>query len=204
VRQEDELFAVGSSTPDAIRVDLLRVPGVLQAFVYENTTMLTRDSVPPKAIECIVFDGIDQSASDTAIAQAIWDGKPSGCETFGFTSALAVDEQGNNRVVYFTRSTIRNVYLEYDVKVDLSRFPSDGVAQIKAAAVLKGDDRDVDDDVIALALRAAVLEPSVRGVTDVTAMRLGFTASPTGIVNLPITVREIADFDTSRIVVNLV
>lgn len=205
IRQVDELFAGGSSTVDAIRVDLLEVPGVQQAFVYENVKMATdANGVPAKAIECVIFDGIVPGADNDAIAQAIWDGKPSGSETFGEIAANAIDQEGVVRVVYFTRSTVKPVYLEYDVKIDAARFPPNGAALIKEAAVKKGDDRKVDDDVIALALRAAPLEPVVRGVVDVVALRLGFAASPVGTTNLAISIREIADFDTSRIVVNFV
>jgi uncharacterized phage protein gp47/JayE len=205
VRQDDELATGGSSTPDALRVDLLEVPGVQQASVYENVTMVTDASgVPAKSVECVIYDGIVPAASNDAIAQAIWTGKTSGLDTFGTSFGNALDSTGRLRVVYFTRSTIRQVWLEYDVKVDATRFPTDGIQQIKDAAVLKGDARKTDDDVVALALRAAVLEPTVRGVTDVVAMRLGFAASPTNTGNLVISQREIADFDTSRILVNLV
>jgi hypothetical protein len=44
----------------------------------------------------------------------------------------------------------------------------------------------------------------VPGVTDVTALRLGFAASPVGTTNLVVTGRAIARFDTSRVLVNIV
>jgi uncharacterized phage protein gp47/JayE len=206
VRQEDELFAGGSSSQDAIRVDLLQVSGVLSAYVYENVTMFTDASgVPAKACECIIFDGLVPAASNNEIAQAIWNNKAPGLETYGTSFGTATDSLGVARTVYFTRSTIKNVYLEYDIKVDATKFPIDGIQQVKDAAVKAGDTgRKTDDDIVALALRAAVLQPVVKGVTDVVAMRLGFAASPTNTENLTISAREIADFDTSRILVNLV
>lgn len=204
IRQEDEIYAGGTSTTDAIEAKVLRVPGVQQCTCYENVTMLTNsDGVPPKAIEVVIFDGIIPGANNNAIAQAIWDAKAPG-ETYGTTYGAAIDKKGRERVIYFSRATIRNVYLTYFVKVDATRFPPDGVARIKDAAVLKGDDRNQDEDVIALAMRAAVLQPIVPGVTDVTELRLGFAASPTNTENLEISVRERADFDTSRISVILV
>jgi uncharacterized phage protein gp47/JayE len=205
IRQEEELAAGGSSTVDAIASDVRKVVGVLQCTCYENVTMYTdANGVPAKAIEVILFDGIIPGASNTEIAQAIWDSKPSGSETYGTATANAVDKDGVIRPVKFSRAAIKNVYLTYYVKVDADRFPADGITRIKEAAVKKGDDRNQDDDVIALALRACVLEPTVPGVTDVTELRLGFSASPTGTTNLTIAGRERADFDTSRIVVNLV
>ncbi len=214
IRQDDELSAAGSSTVDAIRTDVLQVPNVLQAFCFENPTMLTNaNGLPAKSIEVVIFDGLDAAADDLVIAQAIWDSKPSGSETFGSSSALATDKNGRARLVKFTRATIKDVFLEFDVTVDPTRFPIDGGEQIKALAVAKANDRSLDDDVIALAVRASVLESSahatggvkgVKGVTDVSELRLGFASSPTGTSNLVVTSREIASFDTSRVVVTLV
>jgi uncharacterized phage protein gp47/JayE len=204
-RQTDELTAVGSSTVDAIRTDLLKVKHVLQAYCFENVTLFTDvNGVPGKAIECVIYDGAAPTASDTEIAQAIWDSKPSGSETYGSTTANAIDSLGIVRPVKFSRAAVTNIYLEYDVSVDAAKFPVDGVALIKAAAVEKGNELNLDGDVIALALRACVLSPVVAGVTDVVALRLGLAASPVGTANIVISGRAIARFDTSRVVVNLV
>lgn len=205
ISQDEELAAPGSNTVDGIRVDVLRVKGIEQCTCFENVTMFTDDNdLPAKSIEVVIFDGIIPSADDDEIAQAIWDSKPPGGETVGTSFGTAIDDTGRSRIVNFSRATIRNVYLEYDVTVDAKKFPTDGVGRIKQAAVNYGDNRNQDDDVIALALRACVLDPVVKGVTDVAALRLGFSSSPTGTTNLVISIRERADFDTSRIVVNLV
>lgn len=206
-RQVDELTAPGASTTDAIRTDLLELSGVLQAFVFENVTLVTNsDGLHGKAIECVVYDGPVPAASDTAIAQAIWNSKPSGAETQGTSSALAIDKLGVARTVYFSRAVIQSIYLELDIKVDASRFPVGGTTLVKTTAVKEGNALNLGDDVIALDLRAAPLERlgGVPGVTDVIAIRLGFSPSPVGIVNLDITGRQIARFDTSRVVVNIV
>ncbi len=212
IRQEDELFASGSSTSDAIRVDVLQVDGVQKAFCYENVTMLENaDGMPAHSIEVVIYDGLTPGADDDEIAQAIWDSKPSGVENVGTSSGEAIDSLERVRVVKFTRATVKDVYLTFDVVVDPQRFPADGVAQIKEAAVLQANRRSLDDDVIALAIRASPVEVNttdgvqgVRGVTDVPILRLGFTTIPTGLVNLHISGREIANFDTSRVVVNLI
>lgn len=204
-RQQDELTSVGSSTVDAIRADLLQVDNVLQAFCFENVSLVTdADGVPGKAIECVIYDGAAPIAVDTEIAQAIWDSKPAGCETYGTTTANAVDAQGNTRPVKFSRAGIVNIYLEYDISIDAAKFPVDGTTQVKDAAVAKGNALNLDNDVIALVMRSAVLTPVVTGVVDVVALRLGITASPAGTANLTISGRSIARFDTSRVVVNIV
>lgn len=204
-RQDDELTAGGSSTVDAIRTDLLKVKHVLQAFCFENVTLYTDSAgVPGKAIECVIYDGAAPTASNTEIAQAIWDSKPSGSETYGTSTANAIDSLGIVRPVKFSRAVVTNIYLEYDVTVDASKFPVDGLALIKNAAVAKGNALNLDGDVVALVMRASVLSPVVPGVTDVVALRLGLAASPVGTSNLSITGRAIARFDTTRVVVNLV
>lgn len=202
-RQADEQTSAGSGTLDAIRADLLKVPGVQQALVFENVTLTTDgNGVPGKAIECVVYDGSPAEADDDAIAQAIWDTKPPGGETYGSDSGTATDAQGDPRILEFSRATVLDVYLEFDVSVNAQDFPVDGVALVKAAAVARGNRLTLDEDVIALVLKASAL--TVPGVTDVTAMRLGLTASPVGTSNLTVTGRQIAKFDTSRIVVNVV
>ncbi len=173
LRQITEQTAAGSCTVDAIRADLLRIPGILQAFVFENTTMTTDgDGVPPKAYECVVYDGVVPDVDDEDIGQVIWDNKPSGIETYGDTSVNVVDSTGATRTVEFSRGTNVPIYMTYTL----------------------------GQDVVALVFKSVAL--NVTGVLDVTAFTLGFSASPVGTTNLTIGSREIAVLDTSRIVVN--
>lgn len=202
-RQADEQTAAGSSTIDAIRADVLKVAGVEQVLVFENTTLATDSTgLPGKAFEVVIYDGSPAAADEDAIAQAIWDTKPAGSETYGSVTGTATDSQGDPRLQEFSRATVRNVWLEFDVSVTAQDFPVDGVNLIKAAARDRGNRLSLDEDVIALVIRASAL--TVPGVRDVVALRLGFAASPVGTSNLAIGGREIAKFDTSRVVVNLV
>lgn len=202
-RQDDEQTAAGASTIDAIRADVLKVSGVEQCLVFENTSLVTDGTgLPGKAIEVVIYDGALAAAADNDVAQAIWDTKPAGGETYGSVTGTALDSQDDPRLVKFSRATVRQVWLEFDVTVTAQDFPVDGVNLIKAAATARGNLLTLDEDAIALVLRASAL--SVPGVRDVSALRLGFAASPVGTSNLTITGREIAKFDTSRVVVNLV
>ncbi len=201
LRQMTEQTASGSCTVDAIRADLLRIPGILQAFVFENTTMATDiDGVPAKAYECVVYDGVIPDVDDADIGQVIWDNKPSGIQTYGDTDVDVTDSTGALRTVSFSRGDNKNVYLTYTLSVDALTYPVDGDAQVKAAAIAKGLTYLIlGQDVVALVFRAAAL--TVTGVMDVTDFRLGFTSTPTGTANLTIGSREIGVLDTSRIVV---
>jgi hypothetical protein len=176
---------------------------VQQAFVFENVTLATDSSgLPGKAIECVIYDGAVPAADNIAVAQAIWNAKPSGSEAYGTSIANAVDALGVSRPTKFSRAIIRAMYLEFDVAVNPKLFPVDGVSLIKDAAVARGNLLNLGDDVIDLAIRAIAL--SVPGVVDVTELRFGMTVSPTNTDNLAIDGRSIARFDTSRVVVNVV
>ncbi len=201
LRQQAELAASGSCTVDSIRADLLRVDGVIEAFVFENTSLVTNvDGVPGKAYECVIYDGASPAADDQEIGQVIWDNKPSGILTYGDTDVTVQDSTGEDRTVSFSRATPKDVYLTYTLNTDADLYPIDGDDQVKAAAVAKGSVAlKMGVDVIALVFRSAAL--SVAGVIDVTDFRLGFSATPTGTSNLTIASREIAVVDTSRIVV---
>ena len=198
-RREDELASAGSTTVDAIRSDVLRtVDGVISCTIVENDTDITVDGVPPHAFEAIVLgpDGYDAD-DDQAVADCIWAAKAGGIRAYGSTTKVVIDSQGFSHNVGFTRPTDKNVYLEFDLSVDAGWA---GGAAFEAAIVAFGDENyGSGDDVIRSRLIAAAFE--VEGVNDVTALRLGFTASPVGTSNLSIALREIARLDTSRITV---
>lgn len=203
LRREEERTAIGASTVDSIRADILQVPGVKQAYVFENVTLSTDgNGLPGKSFEVVVYDGNTPEAEDTDIAQAIWDAKPSGSETYGTTTEDATDSTGVVRTVNFSRATVKNVWLEYDVTVDPNFFPSNGAELIEEAVALYASKYlNLGVDVFAVRFKAQAL--TVAGVLDVPALRLGFSASPVGTANLTITGREIGDVDTARITVNV-
>jgi hypothetical protein len=203
VRRKVELTKPGGCGVDSLRADLLdpsKVPGVIQCVVLENTSMVTDgNGLPPKSFCAVIWDGVSPAADNVKIAQTIWNGHPSGVEAYGSTSANATDSTGVTRTVKFSRAPQKTVYLAYTLSVDATKFPVDGAAQVKAAAVALGATLVQGDDVIALKFRAVAL--GIAGVIDVTAFALDFTAAPVATANLVIAATEIATFDTSRITV---
>ena len=202
VRRRDELVG-GSHTVDAIRTDILQNAALEVVFckVLENDSDVTdANSLPPKSISVIAYGPPSPSAADDlALATQILASKPAGIETYGTTTKTVTDDQGNDHTVKLTRPTAMPVYLEIDVTTD-DTYPTDGDDQIALALVAVGDDTyQPGDDVIAARLKAAAF--TVTGVTDVTALRLGFAVSPVGVVNLAIAFAEIATLDTGRVVV---
>lgn len=197
LRRLAELDAAGSATVESIRSELLKVDDVDEALVFENPTDTTDgDGLPPHSIECVVRDG---DADD--IRAAIFASKAAGIQTYGGVTGTVEDSQGFSHEIDFSRPTEKDVYLEVDVTIDPDTFSADGVDQIKAAIVEFADaEYQIGDDVIHSKLDLPIWE-KVSGILDVTEIRLGFTASPTGTANLAIGTRELALMDTSRIVV---
>jgi uncharacterized phage protein gp47/JayE len=202
LRRETELRVQGAGNLDAIRADVSKVSGVLDVKGFENFTNVTVGVLPPKSFEIVIWDGNPNEADDDAVAQAIWDSKPVGIYSYGGGwSGNAADAVGDLHIVNFTRATEEDVYLEFDLTVDATKYPVDGDTQVKTAVKGYADANwSIDSDVILSALYASVF--SISGVVSIDAVRAGFTVSPSGTSNLTITDHQIAIADTSRIVVN--
>lgn len=193
-RREAELARRGSTTAAAIRVDVADVADVDSVTVLENDTDVTVNGIPPHSIEALVLGGLDAE-----IAEAILLSKPAGIRAYGSTTEYVIDDQGESHRIQFTRPTEKDIWMELDVAVDESVYAGDDV--LKETIADYGDlNQKVSFDVIHS--RIVAIAMGVTGVRDVTELRLGFFASPTGTTNLTISSREIARFDTSRIAVD--
>lgn len=123
----------GGVNEDAIGAEILQnVEGVYSARVYESCSDVTDEhGLPPHSIEAVVYGGLD-----TDIAQAIYRRKAAGIQTYGNTSAQIIASNGELYTIYFTRPTPIPVWIRItDLKVADSRFPSDGIEQIKRALI---------------------------------------------------------------------
>jgi len=196
VRREAELTAGGSGTVNAIRADILKLDGVVSCTVYENPTNTTNgDGLPPHSIEAVV-----QGGDSTEIAEAILANRCAGIEMFGSTTVNLVDSAGNTVAVKFNRPTVLTLWVRVDVTKDPNVFPADGTDQIKAAIVADEENHPIGQNVTASRMASRCFQ--VPGVLDVTLARVDTVNPPTG-TTLTVTVRQLADFDTSRIIVNL-
>lgn len=206
LRQEQELSAAGSGTTDAIRADLLEVPGVISARVISNTSMTTDPvtGTPAKAIQAIVWDGVIPGASNDQVAQSLWDDKPAGIPYYGASSGIATDAVGGLQTVQFTRPAQVLVYLAFTVAFTPGLSPSlqtAAIAAVKAAAVAYGSaNLKPSVEVLALGLRAAAF--GVSGIFNVPALALDVTPAPTATADLTIGTTQVAVLDSSRISVN--
>lgn len=197
--REAQLTAGGSSTVDAIGADVDKVTGVDSVTVFENVgDVVDANGLPPHSFEVLIYDGNPPAASNNAVAQTIWNGKPSGIRAYSSTgdSGTATDRNGAPQTVGFGRVTERLVYLTYDITTGVGYV---GDAALKTYVVTKANAlfrvAGVDVDVNQL----IALPYSLAGVIKVVTLKLGFSASPTLSADLVIGPRELARFDTSRV-----
>lgn len=202
LRREDELFAAGSSPLDAIKAELLALAGMVSVKVFENVDLITdANGLPGKSIECLCFDGPSPAVADEDIAQTIWDAKAGGIQTYGLSSADATDDDGEVHTMFFSRPVAKPVYFTVDIVVNPDTFPTTGDADIEAALVTFGTDNQTVGLEVALSLYYASVT-GIAGVKKISAFKAGFSASPVGTADLSVATRELATFDTSRIVIN--
>lgn len=195
IRREDELARSGSSPIDAIRADVLDLDGVTACTVFVNNTDATdADGVPPHAVEVLVQGGTDQDIFDQLL-----DSVAAGIATHGSTSGTAEDSAGNSHTVKFSRPTVLDIYVDVVLTKDAATYPSDGDAQVKAAIVAYGDSQAAGKDVVASRISAACF--GVTGVLDVTVVEIGTAPLPSSSATIPVSLRQLADYDTSRITV---
>lgn len=195
--RRDQIRAQGGSAFEAIRARVLRyVDNVSDCFVFENETDATVDTIPAGAFEVVVRGGLDAD-----IAAAIFAAKPTAIKAHGTTIVAVADSQGDSHNIGFTRPADLNIYVTLPlVRVD-ARAPADIEDQIKAAVVAYGDlNYRTGSEVIAQALVPSVFSVSA-GVVKVDPPYIGTAPSPGTSADITPTRRQIADLDTSRIVI---
>lgn len=199
LRREQELTRRGSSTVDAMRTDLLQIDGVTFCTVYENVTDSTDGSGrPPHSVEVVALRTAITAETTAALVAGIWEAKPAGIQTYGTSSSTHVDTQGVSHTIGYSVPTPIVLYIDMAVSYTAGRYAGDTV--MKQTLVDYADaELSVGYDVLIAKLTAVAM--SVAGVIDVY-IEVGLSAGAGTLnANFVIGVREIADFDTSRIVV---
>ncbi len=199
-RRQIELAGEGSGDLDAIKAAVIKVAGVIQALVFENTSLVTdATGLPGKAFRVVIWDGPGMSADNTAIAQAIWNHKPTGILSFGGTSANATDSDGNLRAISFDRAIPLRLYVSCTTTPSV--LTAAGTLAVKAAIAAYGAAAfNLGVTVIDLPFRASALVAGV--TTDVPTFAFDVTPSPTNTANLSVPGGEIATIATTDIRVN--
>ena len=203
-RREDELRAIGSTTVDAIRADLLRdVTDVTAVNILENDTSTTDvNGVPGHSIECIVYGPASPTADDNqAVAEQIFASKAAGIGTYGTTTRTVVDEMGTSHSVSFTRPSTLRAYAWVTVVVDPDTYAGD--TAVKEAISAIADDLGAGD--VLRWTRAIGAPYGVAGVLAVTAYGQNTTGTPSGSqADITPTIRQLVSLATVDITVTVV
>ena len=100
------LAAKGAGSIDAVSAAVKSAKWVRDAKVYENDTDATDSrGIPAHSLAAVIYAGDGPS-----VAKAIWDTKAPGIGTYGNTSDVFTDGDGNEHRIYFTRAITRRVY----------------------------------------------------------------------------------------------
>lgn len=110
---------------------------VISNTLLDGATPVTTEvayGLPAHAFEVVAVGG-----EEPAIADAIFDSKPAGIETYGNVEEIVVDGSGNPYPIRFSRPSTPPVYISINLQVDQDTFPADGVTQIQNELVAIGD-----------------------------------------------------------------
>lgn len=154
---------------------------------------------PPKSFEIVAENG-----SDAAIAQAIFDAKPAGIETYGNTGPINVlDVYGNAHPINFSRPSLVPIYIDLDLFVDQATFPVDGAQQIQQKIVELGDTLNIGDDVILFGTSGLIgAFNTITGISDYD-LFAGRTPSPVLQNNVVIQPQQLAEFIAANIIITI-
>ncbi len=204
MRREEELRATGAGTLDSIRADILEIElddgtlPIVNVTMFENQTMITDvvTGLPPKSIECLVFDGVVPACPDDIIAQTIWKSKPAGIQLTGNTSGTAIDGVGASQTVPFSRPTIKDIKFLIDLSVNSQTYVGDQAALTAVANYFR---MKVRQGGLIRARDYVKILMELPGVLDVVVMKIALVGSgfPANETNLQLGLREMGSADTS-------
>lgn len=155
----------------------------------------------PKSFEAVVSGGLNAD-----IAQSMWRSKPAGIKSFGNTTVITLDSQGNNQAISFTRATNKYIWVIATIVLNPQEsFSGNGLQLVSDAILAYGETLGIAMDVLIQRVQSAVF--SVQGIASVT-IQLAETNSITdtpvyGSSNILIGETQISNFDLSRIIAGI-
>ena len=185
---------------DGIRAAVENIDNVTQSVVLENDT----DAVDGNGLPAHSFQVVVSGGTDIDVADIIWLKKPAGIQAFGDITEQVIDSQGISHDISFSRPTAVIIYVEVTITT-FAEYPANGDALIKQAIVDYANGDLVDnrsfglaDDVIYTRLYTPINNVPGHEIDD---LQISITSPAVGVVNIPISVTEIADFQIANITV---
>lgn len=206
VRRLNSLFSENSCGDDAIRENIASLSDVTYSKVFSNRTDSTDDfDRPPHSLELIVLGGDSKN-----IAEKLWSPlSPAGIPTYGNTSVVIVDSNGDNQTISFTRPQPKYIWITltatHSSKIDMPVMAEDAIKNYIMAWAAQNS--NVYEDVLYDVIKGQVyLCPGVESV-DMGINETDTATNPpaeylTG--NIEIGQRELPLFDPKRITVSII
>lgn len=192
--RERELAGPGTGTANAILADIERLSDDISAVrvFINNTDDTDADGMPPHSVEVLVQGGEDQDIFDQLLNSVA-----AGIATHGTETGTAVDTQGNSHTIKFSRPEEVPIYVDITLIKDPDEYEGDDA--VKAAiAALDEDANAVGRDAVASYIAGRVFR-EVDGILDITAVLIDDAPGPVASTTIPITLRQLATFDTDNI-----
>lgn len=214
LRRLDELFARAQGPLLAITAALSKIEGVVRARTWHNPLYSPTDSngIPFKAFNPVVETDppTPPAALRQEIADAIWVVLGAGGQSYGTDySEIVIDTEGTAQPVAFDTVTQVNVWVEVDITVsDEDEAITPNIEETLEAYILEQADAKftaVGANVKEYEVTGLVYESGVTGVTSVVVRlsTVGF-GGPFLSPEIPISIRERADFDSLRVNVQII
>lgn len=143
VRRQNSTTLRAQSILDAMLTDILAIPAVQDARVYENNTgAVDSNGFLPNSVAAVVEGG-----DVTDIATQIKNNDASGIPTNGDVEVFLPNNAGVLQPYYFYRPNLLEIHVQVNVNV-LTGFPNDGLFQIEQAVFdyLTGIDQCTGED----------------------------------------------------------
>lgn len=183
VRIRSLLRGIGKSTVNAILASVSSVPGVTDVVVFQNRTDTVSvqtetlpAGIPPHGVLVLVDD---ISASNDAIAKAIFESVAAGIETGGDVFVNVTDSSGVVHVMRFERVLRQYLRIALSVKRDTTAFKSDADARAKISQVLIDEANKLKAGQKAVYNRFRCAPFQIDGVTDISTFLWNKDAAPT-------------------------
>lgn len=164
--RHDQSFALASTGPaDAISAALLAIPDVTDAFVYENYTNGTLNTVVAHTVWCIVTGG-----TDAEIGQAIYAKKGLGCGMKGSVMYVIARPNGTSFTAQWDVAIAQPLYIQFTINPITAgqQFDTDLLkTELAAALVYKlGQAPNIGDVITKMLVLAPTAYLTVVGVSD--------------------------------------
>lgn len=203
LRYENTLAEGGVSTPDAMQSSIFRFDEGIESVRVEEVRN-TDDGYGPEVTV------LAPTVGDDVIAQAVYESRGAGLESFGAESGTATTDDGRDKTESFERATRETIYVDATLTTS-DTYPDDGETRIENNIIrfIGGEAHDginypgleIGEDVVFDQVKKRIME--VRGVVsaDVT---IGTADDPTAsddiaIANLEVAMTGIDEIDLTEV-----